>query len=161
MPSLSTLRKLFKRKSDKESQPPPYSAQERPQFSNNENGLAKNTYTYLRFHNITARSTPQWRWTNAECRAWIFEVLVKYLGHTNQAACQKAEKFVGFGPALWSLDREAWEQYLGEVEGQSVFRLLVSMCREFGTIPRGVAFRIFQRSIIDQQRRNAYRVSQI
>lgn len=139
MPSKFSIRKLLKRKSEKESQPPPYSGQERPNDNNNENWFAKtaNTYTYLRVQGITARSTPQWRWTNAKCRAWIFEVLVKYLGHTHKAACEKAEKFAGFGPFLWSLDCVQWKEYLGAAEGQSVFTLLVSMCKEMGTIPKG------------------------
>jgi hypothetical protein len=60
-----------------------------------------------------AASTPQWRWSNAECRAWITAVCVSYLNTTMEEAEIRAARYDGFGTNLWWMSSVRWKQLCG------------------------------------------------
>lgn len=51
--------------------------------------------------NIILQSIPQWNWNHAECRLWIFKILVDDCGRSEQHSYELATMWEGFGPALF------------------------------------------------------------
>jgi hypothetical protein len=86
-----------------------------------------------------AASTPQWRWSNAECPAWITAVCVSYLNTTMAEGEIRAARYDGFGANLWSMSSSRWKQIRGGNvdEGSSIFNLLFGLKKEKGTVPKG------------------------
>jgi hypothetical protein len=87
-----------------------------------------------------AASTPQWRWSNAECRAWITAVCVSYLNTTMAEGEIRAARYDGFGANLWSMGWTRWKEICGgnADEGTSMFNLLFGLRMEKGTVPKGM-----------------------
>jgi hypothetical protein len=141
MPSKFSLRNPFKR--NKEPQPPPYWSLSyllvKSKFEC-ELGYGRNPYSHLILPTISASSVPQWLWTNAQCRAWLFAILTTSLGNSKSDALIKAENVKSFGPYSWSMDDVQWRRYLGKEDVQSVFNLLVSVSNEQRTVPNRFTF---------------------
>jgi hypothetical protein len=57
---------------------------------------------------ISASDIPHWRWTNAQCREWLEEVLFYYCGKSRRGALQRAVQFDGFGPNLYLIKLNRW-----------------------------------------------------
>jgi hypothetical protein len=89
---------------------------------------------------ILAASTPQWRWSNAECRAWITAVCVSYLNTTMAEGETRAARYDGFGSNLWSVSSSGWKRICGGNvdEGSSIFNLLFGLKKAKGTVPKGM-----------------------
>lgn len=86
---------------------------------------------------ITASSTPQWRWTNTQCRAWLADVLIEYGGRPSPEAHRVAQGFKGWGPNLYMKEWKAWNSWLG-ADGQAIFALLMEEHEKEGAVPREV-----------------------
>jgi hypothetical protein len=86
---------------------------------------------------IRASSTPQWRWTNAQCQDWITLVLTEYSGKDPETARSLADEFMGFGPNLYMLGWKEWHAWLG-VDGQAIFAILMEVHGEKGAVPSQV-----------------------
>ncbi|KAH9208195.1 hypothetical protein DL95DRAFT_450013 [Leptodontidium sp. 2 PMI_412] len=87
--------------------------------------------------NITAASTPQWRWSNTQCRAWLTEVLIVYGGRPSPVAHRLADGFRGWGPNLYMKEWKEWNSWLG-ADGQAIFALLMEEHRKEGAVPKEV-----------------------
>src|SRR4051794_30025803 len=74
---------------------------------------------------IKATDIPQWRWSQVQCREWLAKVLGTYLNFTKREAEAKAQEFVGFGPVLFMMNREAWWEWLGGQVGEGVYALVL------------------------------------
>ncbi|KAH7389192.1 hypothetical protein BKA64DRAFT_758385 [Cadophora sp. MPI-SDFR-AT-0126] len=86
---------------------------------------------------ITAYSTPQWRWSNAQCRAWLTQVLITYGGRPSPVAHRLADSFHGWGPNLYMKEWKEWNAWLG-ADGQAIFALLMEEHGKEGAVPREV-----------------------
>ncbi|KAH7351262.1 hypothetical protein BKA65DRAFT_550224 [Rhexocercosporidium sp. MPI-PUGE-AT-0058] len=87
---------------------------------------------------ISPSSTPQWTWTNAHCKAWLYEVCTTLLNYSVEDAQAMCEKFLGFGPTLYAMDRADWEALLGQYNGMGVYSLLLSARHQAGAVPESV-----------------------
>lgn len=79
---------------------------------------------------IRAADTPQWTWSNAQCRDWVTEVLVEYCSRDRKYAREKADSVFakgGFGPRIYNLRKESWRHHLGVEDGQSMYSLVTSL----------------------------------
>ena len=86
---------------------------------------------------VKASSTPQWRWTNAQCREWITLVLTEYSGKEPKTARGLADEFLGFGPNLYMMSWKEWHAWLG-ADGQAIFAILMEVHGEKGAVPSQV-----------------------
>jgi hypothetical protein len=84
--------------------------------------------------NITAATTPLWRWTNSQCQTWIAAVLVEYAGKSSEAAGELASEFKGWGPNLYMKEWKQWNSWLGQ-DGQAIFALLMEVHGQEGAVP--------------------------
>lgn len=109
-----------------DTQPPPYSLAE--------TSLSKQPL------NIKASETPQWLWSNAQCRAWIAAVCIEYLQYSERDAYAAAEGVKGFGPRLFGMRLQEWTQILGNADGYSVYTLVFSIARKKGAVPASTTF---------------------
>ncbi|KAL5321468.1 hypothetical protein ACEPPN_009426 [Leptodophora sp. 'Broadleaf-Isolate-01'] len=87
---------------------------------------------------IVASSTPQWTWTNAHCKAWLYEVCITLLNYSVERALALCWKFLGFGPTLYAMDRSEWEALLGRYDGMGVYSLLLGVRHQAGAAPDDV-----------------------
>jgi len=55
---------------------------------------------------IKATDTPQWLWSNQQCRSWIIAVCVTLLNNSVKQAEEKAARFRGFGPMIFEITPE-------------------------------------------------------
>lgn len=83
---------------------------------------------------ITATTTPLWRWTNSQCQAWIAAVLVEYAGKSAEAARELASEFKGWGPNMYMKGWKQWNSWLGQ-DGQAIFALLMEVHGQEGAVP--------------------------
>ncbi|CAG8975396.1 hypothetical protein HYALB_00011477 [Hymenoscyphus albidus] len=121
---------LNRNKTSKEEAPPPYHS------------------TSAFSSKIKAKHTPQWRWSNHQCKEWITAVLVTYLNLPLAEAEAKASQFEGFGPSLFERDHAWWEWFLGDGVGSPVFSLIFSLRDEPGALPEGITYDHYKRSQI-------------
>lgn len=93
-----------------------------------------------------ASETPQFRWTNTQCRAWIQAVAIWYLGYDEKLARTAANLFNGFGPTLFAYDVPNWEGLFNENndEANSVHSLVFSLRNEEGALPKDMTFKSMQ-----------------
>lgn len=125
--------------------PPPYEStdstsqlpQKQPIMTSAQDMLSNNSPQPVKDYNIQASSTPQWRWTNAQCRDWITLVLTKYSGKEPETARALAKQFKGFGPNLYILSWTEWDAWLGP-DGQAIFAILMEVRDEKGAVPSTV-----------------------
>ncbi|KAK0103910.1 hypothetical protein ONS96_005018 [Cadophora gregata f. sp. sojae] len=87
---------------------------------------------------ITASSIPQWTWTNAHCKAWIYEVCVVQLRYTSQNAEAICNKFTGFGTTLYTMDRTDWEALLGLYNGMGIYSIILSLKHHADAVMEGI-----------------------
>ncbi|PVH89125.1 hypothetical protein DL98DRAFT_523937 [Cadophora sp. DSE1049] len=76
--------------------------------------------------------------TNAQCKAWIYEICVVQLGYSSENAEAMCSKFVGFGPTLYTMDRMEWEALLGRYSGMGVYSTLLGLRRQAGAVPENI-----------------------
>ncbi len=101
----------------------------------------KHSIFHLNPFRIRASSTPQWSWSNKECKAWLVAVLVEYCGRDEEGARGTAETVFatgGFGPSLYLMTSETWMRYLGQRDGNLVYSLLLACKNKRGAVPRNV-----------------------
>ncbi|KAG4440852.1 hypothetical protein IFR05_003665 [Cadophora sp. M221] len=121
-----------------------------PSDSDSSNPIQKPPHAHLRgkslqnekenwkdIENITAGSTPQWRWSNTQCRAWLAEVLIVYGGRPSPVAHRLADGFRGWGPNLYMKEWKEWNSWLG-ADGQAIFALLMEEHAKEGAVPKEV-----------------------
>ena len=95
---------------------------------------------------VKASSTPQWRWTNAQCREWITLVLTEYSGKEPKTARGLADEFLGFGPNLYLMSWKEWHAWLG-ADGRAIFAILVEVHGEKGAVPSQVEIPHYARRV--------------
>lgn len=84
---------------------------------------------------ITALSVPRWKWSNEECRQWIYAFLV-HCGRVSSYANTCAKNFRGPGILLFNCPSDYWTQWLGPIDGLAVwFVILDANTKE---VPKGV-----------------------
>jgi hypothetical protein len=91
---------------------------------------------------IKASDVPQWLWTNAQCKDWLFAVCHVSLGLTGEEAKAITDKFDGCGPVIYMMEYVDWIKLLGtENRAQSIYAYVVNSQQEPGAIPDGVVLR--------------------
>jgi hypothetical protein len=91
---------------------------------------------------IKAANVPQWAWTNAQCKEWLFAVCYDTLGLTGEEAKVISDKFDGFGPVLYCMDYKEWYKLLGsENRARGVYATLLNVQHEPGAIPDGMVLK--------------------
>jgi hypothetical protein len=138
MPRFSFFQK--RKKSTKEDSPPPPYAEgdlillEQAHASGIEQVSTLGT-------EIKATDTPQWIWTNAQCRAWIFAVCSKNLGLGVEESKIISEKFEGYGPNIYCLKFENWVDIFGSdnpSRAESVYSTILGLQDEEGAVPKTI-----------------------
>jgi hypothetical protein len=66
-------------------------------------------FSMLLTRHIRAKHAPQWRWTNAECRQWIYLVCNHTLGLDVFELSKIADKLEGCGPNINCILLNGWE----------------------------------------------------
>lgn len=74
----------------------------------------KNPYSHL---HIKATDVPQWLWTNAQCRAWLYSIFRDYLDYAHDKAENEALSFLGMGCNLYNNNAKNWRDLSGTVAG--------------------------------------------
>ena len=90
---------------------------------------------------IRASDTPQWAWSNVQCREWLAAVLVEYCNRDLTVARQLADNMFadgGFGPRLYTTKLVTWEGYVGKRDAEGIHGLLLSLRKEKGAVPASV-----------------------
>ncbi|KAE9365153.1 hypothetical protein N431DRAFT_496302 [Stipitochalara longipes BDJ] len=90
---------------------------------------------------IRAADTPQWAWSNAQCREWLAAVLVEYCNRDPVVARELADNMFadgGFGPRLYTTKLVTWEGYVGKRDAEGIHGLLLSLRKEKGAVPASV-----------------------
>jgi hypothetical protein len=91
---------------------------------------------------IKASDVPQWLWTNAQCKDWLFAVCHVSLGLTGEEAKAITAKFDGCGPVIYMMEYVDWIKLLGtQNRAQSVYAYVVNTQHEPGAIPDGVVLK--------------------
>ena len=137
MPFFSCLgsRKQLPQEQNEQTSPPPYDASNAPEIV--ESKVV-----------IKASDAPQWHWTNAQCREWIFAVCVHNLGLDAEESRMISEKYEGYGPSMYFNDGAYWKYILGsDQRGGSVFAQIFGSRMEKGGLPKGITFPHFERRI--------------
>jgi hypothetical protein len=103
----------------------------------------KSLATFLRpfAKRIRAADTPQWAWSNVQCREWLAAVLVEYCNRDPVVARELAENMFadgGFGPRLYTTKLVTWEGYVGKRDAEGIHGLLLSLRKEKGAVPASV-----------------------
>lgn len=126
MPNLSNLFTcLFKKGTSQEkAQPPPYTTQREA-----ESGPIK------------AFETPQWKWSNAECKEWLLSYLIDKLQYDRAKAESLVAKLKGDGTVMYCRDYEEWRILLGKWQAKGVYIILFALRREEGAVPQGTDLR--------------------
>jgi hypothetical protein len=102
----------------------------------------KSLTTFLRpfVKHIRAVDTPQWSWSNIQCREWLTAVLVEYCNRDPAVARELADNMFadgGFGPRLYTTKLVTWEGYVGKRDAEGIHGLL-SLRKEEGAVPASV-----------------------
>lgn len=88
---------------------------------------------------VLATKTPQWTWTNTQCREWLTAIGVWYLGYDEDKAKGVAERFVGFGPTLFAKTIQCWEViFIHKLEANAVCTMIYNLQKEKGAVPKGI-----------------------
>ncbi|TGO28340.1 hypothetical protein BPAE_0029g00710 [Botrytis paeoniae] len=77
---------------------------------------------------ITSQSIPQWNSNHAECRLWIFKILIDKCGRSEQHSYELAMMWEGFGP-----------KRLGPNDGISVHSVIMENLQSEGAVPSNLA----------------------
>ena len=64
---------------------------------------------------IEAFSVPQWTWSTAQSRTWVYVRLVEKYDFTPKRAAATASQFVGAGPELYSCNYKDWRDRTGDL----------------------------------------------
>lgn len=67
---------------------------------------------------IKATDTPQWLWSNVECRAWLTAVGVTLLNMSIDEAEGYADSFEGSGTYIYNWNCQAWHRLYGIANGK-------------------------------------------
>ena len=119
------IRKVKSKSSAKEPaplpSPPPYKIE------------SKSNPPPAKLQSIKASDTPQFLWMNAQCREWLFKVLIEYCGRSVKSANEAVEVVFGaggFGPLMYFLSEDTWKEAVGWSDGASIYRLLLTVMDE-------------------------------
>jgi hypothetical protein len=151
MPPLTFFRNLFRRTypdttiSPTELRVVPDESLRKSQNSqnspNSSNKIEPPQYEPFSRNGIKATDTPQWLWSNKQCRSWIIAVCVTLLNNSVEQAEEKAARFRGFRPAIFENELEEWtEIFQDEADVASVYGLVLGQTHEKGAVPRGLSF---------------------
>jgi hypothetical protein len=90
---------------------------------------------------IESFSVPQWTWSTAQSRTWVYVTLVEKYEFTPKRAAATASKFVGAGPELYSCSYKDWQDRTGDlVVGISIRNFIHSHRKAKGAVPSGTRF---------------------
>lgn len=90
---------------------------------------------------IKASDMPQWLWSNAESRAWIFAVCVAYLNYSPEESEGAANKFKGMGNQLFARTLIEWGDILPcREDANSMHSLIMSRMHLKGGMPLGFRY---------------------
>ena len=88
---------------------------------------------------IAPTSVPQWLWTNAQCREWVFQLCVETLGLSVEESRSISDRFDGYGPNIYTMTTAGWEGLLGTKQrGCGVYSAVLSMRDRKGAVPKNV-----------------------
>ncbi|PMD29687.1 hypothetical protein L207DRAFT_593254 [Hyaloscypha variabilis F] len=91
---------------------------------------------------IKPTDTPQWAWTNGQCKEWLFAVCYETLGLSGEEAKTISDKFDGFGPVIYCMGRKDWMKLLGTSNrANSVYAMVLNLAREPGAVPHGLTIK--------------------
>lgn len=85
-----------------------------------------------------ASKTPQWRWTNTQCRDWIKAVCIWYLGYDEEDAQKVSSKFKGFGDTLYGNTHRVWKHYFKDQpsDAHAICSLIYNLQKAKRPLPR-------------------------
>lgn len=86
------------------------------------------------------KDSPQWRWSNAPCRIWIFLFLTRRCQWGERRSYEKAIEFTGLGPTLFQLNQDEWEKMLGDRMIAMAICAVIYESRLSGFVPSSVKF---------------------
>jgi hypothetical protein len=125
--SLFSWLKSPKPKDNEQATPPPYTTEDQ--------------------HAIKATDTPQWLWTNLQCREWIFAVCLDNLGLCVEECQEIADMFEGYGPSIYSNNVFFWEELFGSrARANAVFSQIFAVRNKKGALPPGITYDHFERA---------------
>jgi hypothetical protein len=90
---------------------------------------------------IQARKTPQWTWSNAQCREWLTAVMIDCFGSSTDEAAEVAKGWKGFGPNIYLMTCGSWKELLGEQRGVGLYTILLCVREKKGACPRNINLR--------------------
>ena len=120
---------------------PDESLRESRNSQNSSNNIEPPQYEPFSRNGIKATDTPQWLWSNEQCRSWIVAVCVTLLNNSVEEAEEKAARFRGFGPMIFESEKEGWTNILQDnADVISVYGLVLGQTHKKEAVPRGLSF---------------------
>ncbi|KAE9376295.1 hypothetical protein N431DRAFT_462140 [Stipitochalara longipes BDJ] len=115
-----------------DSSPPPYTP--------SQSALLQSVPDYTATANpIMPTDTPQWVWTNAECKEWLFAVCYENLGLSGEESKAISDNFDGFGPVIYCMDQTDWKKLLGtNHRANGVYAMVYNLMSAPGAVPPGL-----------------------
>jgi hypothetical protein len=110
--------------------------QEKPPVYASNSPLARGPWPHSQ--DIAAFDVPQWKWSNEQCRTWIYKSVIEQFGWSETRALGAAVRFKGCGIKIFTSNDRCWELVMGSaVEGRSLRSFIFSVRNEKGAVPRG------------------------
>jgi hypothetical protein len=120
--------KMFTNRTTQDNLKPPVYASNSP--------LARGPWPHSQ--DIAAFDVPQWKWSNEQCRTWIYKSVIEQFGWPGNRALEAAVRFKGCGIKIFTSNDRCWELVMGSaVEGRSLRSFIFSVRNEKGAVPRG------------------------
>jgi hypothetical protein len=91
---------------------------------------------YLARLHIQSLDTPQWEWSNAQCREWLCAVLL-YCGRDSQHALKKSRRFHGSGVNMFCMDISRSALLLSSEKHMTTTYWFMEKAYKSGTVPEG------------------------
>lgn len=105
-----------------DEQPPPYAAEE----------PGPNTRAIIQHSD-----TPQWEWTQSQCRAWLHAVMSHYFELDADMARVYATHFEGAGPNLYLYTFPQWSAIMGTNRAAALYSMIATRGNNKGGVPKG------------------------
>jgi hypothetical protein len=93
---------------------------------------------------ITTQTTPQWLWTTHDCKSYLYQIFHTLLHNPSHIAYEKASRFEGFGPNMFSTTYVGWKTLYGTWEGDGIYSMIFVARNQEGAMPRGVTYEHFE-----------------
>ena len=87
---------------------------------------------------IKATDVPQWKWDSEQSRTWMYLYFVQILGIDSDDATDILKYVLAFGPGIYYLEQNEWDDIVGPVHARSIYCHLVSVRRAKGAVPKNV-----------------------